>query len=95
MNEIETTIDDISRHDDILDGQIVPRPLTRVFNLAGNEVLGYSLPPSQAVIAAYEQLTRGNMNTWAYPKPEDHPQFVRGARSVSCGDWAASLNQLD
>ena len=95
MNNIETTTEEVSRHDVILDGEVVPRPLTRVINLAGNEVLGYSLPPSQAVVAAYEQMVRGNMNTWDYPAPEEHPEFVRGSKSVSCGDWAASLNQVD
>lgn len=60
---------------------------TVVTNLATEEEQTFSLPPDEAVVAAYEQAL-GNYNTWDYPKPQDHPSFVEGAQSVACGDWA-------
>jgi len=48
----------------------------------------YSLPPDQAVVAAYEY-SRGNVQTWNYPKPKDHPKFKSNSRSCRCGNWVA------
>jgi len=64
------------------------RSATTVYNLGSEEEMVFDLPPEEAVVAAYEY-SRGNMNTWDYPKPEDHPEFREGAQSVACGDWAA------
>jgi hypothetical protein len=63
--------------------------MTTVFNLATGDEAIYSLPPFEAVVAAHEQLTRGNYNTWDYRKPMEHGLLKIGKLSVSCGDWAA------
>lgn len=69
-------------------------PSTRVLNLAtGQWGPYYTLDPRQAVVAAYEQQTRGNWNTWTYPSPEAHPEFTLAEVSCCCGDWAAMLDQ--
>ncbi|QDP67178.1 MAG: hypothetical protein Unbinned3806contig1000_51 [Prokaryotic dsDNA virus sp.] len=36
------------------------------------EELSYSLPPKQALVAAYEQ-HKGNNNTWTYKDPSKYP----------------------
>ncbi len=61
--------------------------MTKVFNLSTNEELTFSLPPAEAVIAAYEQ-ANGNY-TLDYPTPEDAPGMFWGRLTVSCGDWCA------
>lgn len=48
----------------------------------------YTLPPEQAVVAAYEQ-SRDNWCTWTYPPPEQHPEFRTGRRYVTCGRFTA------
>lgn len=69
-------------------------PSTRVLNLVtGQWGPYYTLEPAQAVVAAHEQQTRGNYNTWDYPEPQAHPEFTQGSESVCCGDWAAMLDQ--
>lgn len=88
MSEIKP-VEEATRHDNVLEGEIVPM-FTNVFNLATNEAASYSLPPARAVVAAFEQFTRGNYNTHDYLSPESHPAFTRGSVSVACGDWAAS-----
>jgi hypothetical protein len=88
MEEIVPT-DEPSRHDTVLEGEVLP-PMTRVYNLATNQVAAFPLPPAQAVVAAYEQFTKRNFNTWQYAPASTHPEFTRGKVSVACGDWAAS-----
>ena len=63
--------------------------LTIVINLATGEELVYSLPPYEAVVAAFEQQTNDNKATWTYCNPCDHPAFREGNVSVACGDWTA------
>ncbi len=60
---------------------------TEVMNLATGERAGFSLPPHEAVVSAYEGLTRKNWNTADY----DMSQASVGELTVSCGDWAALL----
>ena len=62
--------------------------MTKVLNLATSEYITYSIPPEEAVVAAYEQ-SRGNWNTWQYPTFAEHLEARRGEYSVSCGDFAA------
>ena len=68
---------------------------TRVVNLATGKEQFFSpeIGPDRAVIAAYEQ-DKGNWNTWTYPEPSDHPQFVRGYISVSCGNFAVYIEGI-
>lgn len=63
---------------------------TMVVNLSTGEEQLFSLPPEEAVVAAYEQ-DKGNYNTWRYPIADEHPNFVRGKRSVACGDFTALI----
>lgn len=76
------------------DSDMDDREITVVTNLATGEELAYSLPPSEAVVAAFERQTRGNKSTWTYCKPCDHPAFREGKASVACGDWAAIKSLL-
>lgn len=62
--------------------------MTEVFNLATQESRFYCLSPEQAVIAAYEQFTCHNWNTWDY-NYINHPEFVHLDDCVACGDWTA------
>lgn len=88
MNTLEP-VEEVTRHDNVLEGEVIPM-MTHVFNLATGQGATFSLPPARAVVAAYEQFTRGNHNTWNYLDPVAHPEFVKGKLSVACGDWAAS-----
>lgn len=73
--------------------------ITVVTEKGGDRMITYSLPPAEAVVAAYKQYTCHNWTTWEYPKPEDEPLFKRGKiinrdgyqyRRVSCGTWEAN-----
>jgi len=59
---------------------------TTVFNLSTQKEITYGLPPHQAVIAAYEQYTMSNWNTWTY-NYISHPEFQQTDKFVTCGDW--------
>ena len=61
---------------------------TRVFNLSTGEETVFSLPPEEAVVAAYHTLTRKDINWWDWPKTE----IIRGHHTVACGDWCAIVN---
>ncbi|MHC4072770.1 MAG: hypothetical protein ACYTGS_12190, partial [Planctomycetota bacterium] len=54
----------------------------------------YTIPPAQAVIAAYEQ-ARANWNTWDYKAPADHPRLRYGAsgKTVFCDQFCAMLDK--
>ena len=65
--------------------------ITQVLNLDTNQHLSFSLPPDQAVIAAYEH-DQGNHNTWDYPSSKHHKAILYGKRTVSCGKFTAILN---
>lgn len=82
----------IAEEPEPLQGEVLSAVFTDVHNLATNQIIRYQLPPSQAVINAYEQFTVRNQNWWTYKLPEDHPAFLRGKRSVCCGDWAALIH---
>ena len=62
---------------------------TTVMNVADDRIVHYSLPPEEAVIAAYEQFERGNWELDDHPSPEKHPAFKVHRRGVACGDWIA------
>ena len=64
--------------------------MIKVLNLGTGKHVKYSLPPEEAVVAAYEQ-SLGNWNTWQYKAFADHPEARRGQYSVSCGDFAAII----
>jgi hypothetical protein len=64
--------------------------VTKVINLITLEELLYSLPPDEAVRSAYCYYLLKNGNTWAY-KDIKVPMLI-GRHSVSCGDYAALLN---
>lgn len=49
----------------------------------------YSLPPDEAVVAAYEQFQKKNFQTWMYQNPAEHPQFKRNGRTIRCGKFKA------
>lgn len=62
--------------------------MTTVTNLKTGDEQTFSLPPDEAVVAAREQ-EKGNVNTWEYPKPVEHPEVEYGRFTVTCGDWCA------
>ena len=66
--------------------------LTDVHDLRNYDELTYSLPPREAVIAAYAQ-SKGDWNTWDYEKKYAHLVRFSGTndRTVSCGDFAAVM----
>ena len=60
--------------------------LTKVVNLATGQEQFFSIPPREAVLAAYRQ-SLGDFNTWDYAK---HDSIVREANlTVSAGDFTA------
>lgn len=61
--------------------------MTTVRNLATDEERAYSLPPEEAVLAAYAQ-ARGDWATWEYPEKYGH-LLIHGEMTVGCGDWCA------
>jgi hypothetical protein len=61
--------------------------MTTVYNLAGGPEQVFSLPPRDAVIAAYAQ-ARGDWSTWTYSTR--YSALVEPtARGFCCGDFAA------
>jgi hypothetical protein len=66
--------------------------ITQVLNLATGQLSLYTLPASQAVIAAYEN-NRRNFNTWDYSSPQIHPALKAGpsGRTIFCGDFGAMI----
>jgi hypothetical protein len=62
--------------------------MTKVFNMKTGELKGYSCPPSEAVVCAFEQ-EKKNFNTWQYDYSQ--AEFAASGESVSCGDWAAKI----
>ena len=62
--------------------------MAKVLNLDTGKHTTYSLPPEEAVVAAYEQ-SLGNFNTWQYKAFADHPEARRGQYRVSCGNFSA------
>jgi len=64
--------------------------MTEVLNLATGEVLFYTLPPREAVVAAYLQATR-DWNTWQYE--EKRLPVYWGRWTVTCGDFTALKNK--
>lgn len=62
--------------------------MTTVYNTLTFEETVYSIDPSLAVIAAYEQSQR-NYSTWKYKSPEIHPLYKQTRKGHYCGDfWA-------
>ncbi len=59
---------------------------TRAVHLGTMEEREYTLPPTEAVIAAHAQ-GLGDYNTWDYSKYRS--LLVKTARTVACGDWCA------
>ena len=69
-------------------------PTTTVYNTADYEqTLTFTLPPAQAVVAAYEQSLK-NYNTWNYPQPTTHPKFKSAGDVVRCGTFWAKNSPL-
>lgn len=62
--------------------------MTKVYNLENPDLVWiYSLPPDEAVIAAYEQQTKKNYNTYNYKKPNNHEQYLKTKYGHVCGDF--------
>lgn len=62
---------------------------TKVLNLSTNEELLYSLPPRQAVVAAFEQKIRHNYNIFTYDYSK--AKISQSGKTVSCGDFCAIM----
>ena len=66
--------------------------MTTVINLATGEEVVFDLAPREAVIAAYAQFERRDMNWWSYGNKFE--KFVtQGKHSIACGNWAAILTK--
>lgn len=66
--------------------------VTEVMDLRTGEYVGWwTIPPKEAVIAAYAQFEKEDYNTWLYEERYSH-MLVRGRYSVACGDYAALLD---
>lgn len=59
--------------------------MTTCHNMRTGEYAVYTLPPKEAVVCAYQQLTKRDYNTWNY----DMLQVETGEFFYFCGDWAA------
>lgn len=67
--------------------------VTHVYNLGSNaEPQMYTLPPREAVLAAYAQ-SLGDWNTWDYATKYGH-LIEYGRVSVVCGDFSALLRPI-
>ena len=64
--------------------------MTRVVNLATGAEAAYSLPPREAVVAAYRQLTSKDWNWWEEPRD----QFGRYDLPIREGERTISLRRL-
>lgn len=60
---------------------------TLVANLKTGEIVYYSLPPREAVKAAYLQFDLENFHTWEYDKIE--VEYIESDTTVMVGDWCA------
>lgn len=59
--------------------------MTTVININTGDKLTYGLPPNEAVVAAHQQVTKKNMNTWTY----DFTAAVKLGFGWACGNfWA-------
>lgn len=47
--------------------------LTQVTNTSTGESICYTLPPKEALVAAFEQEAKRNFATWTYKDPEAYP----------------------
>jgi len=61
--------------------------MTKVYNLANDDTYCYSLPPEEAVKAAYLQNECNNYNTWEYDEIE--LPMIHGKQTIACGDYVA------
>lgn len=71
----------------------VPEPVamrtTTVYHPDTDQEFVYTLSPDQAVIAAYEQHTCHNYNTWRYRDPAGYNGYRRTRYGHECnGYWA-------
>ena len=65
---------------------------TKVTDLATGSISYYSLPPRDAVIAAFAQNERNDWETWNYT--QRYAGMVRqGNYTVTCGDFTALTEQ--
>jgi hypothetical protein len=63
--------------------------MTTVHRIDTGDTYTYTLPPDQAVIAAYEQHTCRNYNTWSYRDPSHYNGYRRTKHGHECwGYWA-------
>lgn len=63
--------------------------MTTVHHVDTGVTYEYTLEPDQAVIAAYEQYTRRNRNTWTYRDPSQYSGYRRTKYGHECnGYWA-------
>ena len=60
--------------------------MTKVENLYTGEARFYTLPPMEAVRAAWLQ-ARGNFNTWSYGNARVPIEV--GKHTIAAGDWCA------
>lgn len=63
--------------------------MTRVVNMRTSHAREYSLPPRQALVAAWEQ-DHGNFATWTYS--ESKCPVERGMKHLFADDLAVRLN---
>lgn len=68
---------------------------TQVLNLRTGNYQIYSLPPKEAVVAAYAQ-SLGDWNTWQYAETYEPREFTINSRSyVTLGDMTARVAKED
>ena len=64
--------------------------MTTVINTLTGDELTFSLPPNEAVVAAHQQITKKNHNTWTY----NFAEARRLRHGWICGDfWASEINE--
>lgn len=63
---------------------------TKVMNLSTGGIQVYTLPPMEAVNAAYEQ-SINNWNTWKYTT--EHVKVTRSGKHCYRGDFSARLEE--
>ena len=67
---------------------------TTVVNLDTGDKYIYSLNPEKAVVRAYNQLVKGNQNSWEYKYDCSELQFGGNGYTVSCGNMVALINNV-
>jgi hypothetical protein len=65
------------------------RQRTVVINLLDDRTITYDLPPDRAVVTAFEEHDREDLDPLNYLIPSDHPLFKEYSRGYACGDWVA------